>query len=34
ILSAAGGRVETTTGEPLCYGKPQFENPYFIACGD
>jgi len=34
ILSAAGGRVETTNGEPLHYGKPQFENPHFIACGD
>ena len=33
ILSAAGGRVETTTGEPLRYGKPKFENPHFIARG-
>lgn len=33
ILSAAGGRVETTNGKPLTYGKPGFENPGFIAFG-
>lgn len=33
ILNAAGGRVETTDGKPLLYGKPGFENPGFIAYG-
>jgi 3'(2'), 5'-bisphosphate nucleotidase len=33
ILSAAGGRVETTDGKPLLYGKQGFENPPFIAFG-
>jgi 3'(2'), 5'-bisphosphate nucleotidase len=33
ILQAAGGRVETTDGRPLTYGKPGFENPHFIAYG-
>jgi 3'(2'), 5'-bisphosphate nucleotidase len=33
VLLAAGGRVETAAGEPLRYGKPGFENPYFIAYG-
>ncbi len=33
VLRAAGGRVETRDGRPLTYGKPGFENPYFIAYG-
>ncbi len=33
VLLAAGGRVETVEGQPLGYGKPGFENPYFIAYG-
>jgi len=34
VLIAAGGSVvEAETGEPLDYGKPGFENPYFIARG-
>lgn len=33
ILLAAGGRVETTDGKPLMYGKPGLENPGFIAYG-
>ena len=33
VLRAAGGRVETQDGQPLTYGKPGFENPYFIAKG-
>jgi 3'(2'), 5'-bisphosphate nucleotidase len=35
VLSAAGGRVEATTGEPLRYGKADqgFANPGFIARG-
>jgi 3'(2'), 5'-bisphosphate nucleotidase len=33
VLMAAGGRVETTTGEPLFYGKEGLENPHFIAYG-
>ena len=34
ILNAAGGFVETASGEPLLYGKNGFENPHFIAYGD
>jgi 3'(2'), 5'-bisphosphate nucleotidase len=33
VLLAAGGRVETTDGKPLGYGKPGFDNPAFIAYG-
>lgn len=33
VLMAAGGRVETTAGEPLLYGKEGVENPHFIAYG-
>ena len=33
VLMAAGGRVDTTAGEPLLYGKEGLENPHFIACG-
>ena len=33
ILSAAGGRVETADGAPLTYGKPGYENPFFIGFG-
>ena len=33
ILQAAGGRVVTTDGKSLTYGKPGFENPHFIAYG-
>ncbi|WP_193089792.1 3'(2'),5'-bisphosphate nucleotidase CysQ [Advenella sp. FME57] len=33
VLSAAGGRVEAISGEPLEYGKPGFENPHFVAWG-
>ena len=33
ILNEAGGRIETTDGKPLSYGKPHFENPHFIAYG-
>lgn len=33
VLAAAGGRVETLSGEPLRYGKPGFDNPHFVACG-
>lgn len=33
ILTAAGGDVmRFDTHEPLEYGKPKYENPYFIAC--
>lgn len=40
ILRAAGGRVETLFGQPLCYGKrnqahdTDFANPHFVAFGD
>ena len=35
VLSAAGGHVETETGEPLTYGKAMrgYDNPAFIARG-
>ena len=33
ILAAAGGRVETVDGKPLTYGKPIYENPFFIGFG-
>lgn len=33
ILRAAGGRVTDLAGQPLAYGKPDFENPHFVASG-
>jgi 3'(2'), 5'-bisphosphate nucleotidase len=33
VLSAAGGRIEDLSGQPLRYGKPGFENPHFVAMG-
>jgi 3'(2'), 5'-bisphosphate nucleotidase len=33
VLEAAGGRVETLTGDPLSYGKPGLKNDGFIAWG-
>ena len=33
VLAAAGGEVETLDGAPLRYGKPGFENPWFVARG-
>lgn len=33
ILCAAGGTVTDLEGRPLRYGKPEFENPHFIAQG-
>jgi 3'(2'), 5'-bisphosphate nucleotidase len=33
VLRAAGGRVETTGGQPFLYVKPSFRNPGFIARG-
>lgn len=33
VLTAAGGSVRTLEGEDLVYGKPGFENPYFVARG-
>jgi 3'(2'), 5'-bisphosphate nucleotidase len=33
VLEAAGGRVVTTQGVPLGYGKPEWENPHFICWG-
>ena len=33
VLAAAGGAVETMDGAPLRYGKPGFENPWFVARG-
>ncbi len=34
VLKAAGGSVTLLDGEPFTYGKPEFENPYFIAKGN
>ena len=34
VLTAAGGRVTTPDGAALCYGKPGFRNPHFIAWGN
>jgi 3'(2'), 5'-bisphosphate nucleotidase len=33
VLSAAGGAVFGPDGAPLTYGKPNFFNPGFVACG-
>ena len=33
IVAAAGGSVETLDGRRLAYGKPGFENPWFVARG-
>ncbi len=33
VLRAAGGRVCDLAGNPLRYGKPGFENPFFVARG-
>ena len=33
VLAAAGGSVRTLDGADLLYGKPEFENPHFIARG-
>ena len=33
VLRAAGGTIETIDGKPLTYGKPDFENPHFVAFG-
>ncbi len=34
VLLAAGGQVYTLDDEPLDYGKPGFENPFFYASGE
>lgn len=31
VLRAAGGITEDLQGQPLRYGKPEFENPHFVA---
>jgi len=33
VLEAAGGRVVTTDGAPLRYGKAGWENPHFVCWG-
>jgi len=33
VLRAAGGSVTRLDGSPLTYGKPGFENPFFVARG-
>jgi 3'(2'), 5'-bisphosphate nucleotidase len=32
VLLAAGGVVNDLHGKPIQYGKPGYENPYFVAC--
>ncbi|MDR9425106.1 MAG: 3'(2'),5'-bisphosphate nucleotidase CysQ [Marinobacter sp.] len=34
VLLAAGGKVQTTDGKPLKYGKENVLNPWFIAAGN
>jgi len=33
VTIIAGGDVAGAVGQPLIYGKPEFENPYFVARG-
>jgi len=33
VLEAAGGTVRTLDGAPLRYGKPGWENPFFVCAG-
>ena len=33
VVAAAGGRVVTLDGRDMTYGKPEFENPHFVALG-
>jgi 3'(2'), 5'-bisphosphate nucleotidase len=33
VLEAAGGTVRTLDGAPLGYGKPGWENPFFVCTG-
>ena len=33
VLLAAGGSMTTFDGAPFTYGKPEFENPHFVARG-
>ncbi|OHC79913.1 MAG: 3'(2'),5'-bisphosphate nucleotidase [Rhodospirillales bacterium RIFCSPLOWO2_12_FULL_58_28] len=33
VLRFAGGQVKTLDGVDLCYAKPGFENPHFVAAG-
>ena len=33
VLLAAGGAVHDLQGRALCYGKPGFDNPHFVASG-
>ncbi|MDP6343798.1 MAG: 3'(2'),5'-bisphosphate nucleotidase CysQ [Alphaproteobacteria bacterium] len=33
VLACAGGSVDRLDGGPLSYGKPEFENPHFVAWG-
>jgi len=34
VLASAGGRVTKIDGTPMTYGKPNFENPHFVAWGN
>ena len=34
VLRAAGGSVSLLDGQPFTYGKPEFENPFFVAAGN
>ncbi|MEI9984322.1 MAG: inositol monophosphatase family protein [Aliidongia sp.] len=33
VLLGAGGTVRTLDGTALCYGKPGYRNPHFVASG-
>jgi 3'(2'), 5'-bisphosphate nucleotidase len=33
VVLAAGGQVLGPDAQPLCYGKPQFRNPWFVVSG-
>jgi len=33
VLAAAGGNLSTLDGEEFLYGKPNFENGFFVARG-
>ncbi len=33
VLEAAGGRLTDMDGATLTYGKPKWENPFFLCCG-
>jgi 3'(2'), 5'-bisphosphate nucleotidase len=34
VVRAAGGCLQTLEGQPMRYGKPEFENPHFVVIGN